>query len=278
VNAQPGLLGDTTERDYSTKLRRFNAFAAPELRTAIARLELRPGMRVLDAGCGTGEALNWLLEQVKPGGEVVGIDLAAAHIAAARATAPEATLLQADLLAAPVAPGSFDLVWSVNTINHLNDPVAGLRTLARLLRPNGRLVLGQGGLLPEMFFAWDSRLERLANEAVRQYYRDRYGLTEQDLTGLRAVVGQMRQAHLQSVSVRSVLIERFAPLDPASEAYITQTLFRDTWGARLQPYMPREDYQRLCQLTDPQNPQFALRRTDFHFLQTLTMVTGYQRD
>ncbi|MGA7439828.1 MAG: hypothetical protein WBW32_17025, partial [Luteibacter sp.] len=55
-----GLLGDTTARDYSEKLRRFNAFAAPELCRAIASLGLKPGMRVLDAGCGTGEALAWL--------------------------------------------------------------------------------------------------------------------------------------------------------------------------------------------------------------------------
>ena len=53
-----GLLGDTTARDYSRKLGLFNACAAPELRHAIASLALTPGMRVLDAGCGTGEALQ----------------------------------------------------------------------------------------------------------------------------------------------------------------------------------------------------------------------------
>jgi SAM-dependent methyltransferase len=36
-------------------------------------------MRLLDAGCGTGEALEWLHEQVAPEGIVVGIDLASAH-------------------------------------------------------------------------------------------------------------------------------------------------------------------------------------------------------
>ena len=50
-----GLLSDTTARDYSRKLTLFNSFAAPELRQAIASLGLKPGMRILDAGCGTGE-------------------------------------------------------------------------------------------------------------------------------------------------------------------------------------------------------------------------------
>jgi len=79
-----GLLGDTPERDYSRKLSDFNSFAEPELRQLIAGLRLRAGMRVLDAGCGTGEALNWLLEAVGPDGEVVGIDLSARHATVAR--------------------------------------------------------------------------------------------------------------------------------------------------------------------------------------------------
>src|SRR5689334_20774249 len=74
--AQAGLLGDTATRDYSHKLRLFNAFAAPELRQAIASLGLKPGMTVLDAGCGTGESLQWLADEVGPSGKVFGIDLA----------------------------------------------------------------------------------------------------------------------------------------------------------------------------------------------------------
>src|SRR5271163_3378460 len=63
-----GLLGDTAQRDYALKLRLFNAFAESELRQAIDSLALRPGMRVLDAGCGTGEALAWLMRGVAPNG------------------------------------------------------------------------------------------------------------------------------------------------------------------------------------------------------------------
>ena len=68
-----GKLGDTPARDYGRKLRLFNAFAEPELRAAIASLDLKPGMRVLDAGCGTGEALGWLqARRSTPGGARAG--------------------------------------------------------------------------------------------------------------------------------------------------------------------------------------------------------------
>src|SRR5579863_8816141 len=176
-----GLLGDTSARDYARKLQLFNAFAEPELRRAIAALELKPGMRILDAGCGTGGTLPWLRDAVLPGGLVVGLDLSTAHVAAAGAHASENVLvLQGDLLQPPLAAGSFDLIWSVNTINHLREPLSGLAALTALMRPGGRIGLGQSSLLPEMFFAWNSRLEHLTTEAVYRYYRERYGLSERD--------------------------------------------------------------------------------------------------
>jgi len=270
-----GLLGDTTARDYSRKLRLFNAFAEPELRRAIAGLGLQPGMRVLDAGCGTGEALRWLCDAVAPRGTVVGIDLAAAHVAAARAGATgQVLVLQADVQRPPLAPRSFDVVWSANTINHLREPHEGVRVLAGLLRPGGRIALGQSSLLPDMFFAWDARLERLTTEAVRCYYRDRYGLSERDLAATRSIAGLLRRAALHGVAAQTFMIERLSPLNPADEAYLLEAIFRDTWGERLRPYLSGEDYAELTALCDPGHPAFALRRTDFHFLQTFTVAVG----
>ncbi len=270
-----GLLGDTTARDYSRKLRLFNSFAEPELRRAIASLGLKQGMRVLDAGCGTGEALRWLCDAVAPQGIVVGIDLAAAHVSVARAAASgQVWVLQADVRRPPLAPRSFDLIWSVNTINHLYEPLAGVRGLASLLRPGGRIALGQSSLLPDMFFAWDSRLERLTNEAVRCYYRNRYGLSERDLADTRSIVGLLRSAALHKVTAQTFIIERVSSLNPMDEAYLLEAIFRGTWGERLRPYLSAEDYDELTALCDPGHPAYALRRADFHFLQTFTMAVG----
>jgi SAM-dependent methyltransferase len=270
-----GRLGDTPARDYSPKLRLFNALAEPELRAAIANLALKPGMFVLDAGCGTGETLGWLTAAVMPGGLAVGVDLSAGHLEAARTMLPRGALLvQADLPQAPLAAASFDLVWAVNSVHHLSDPPHAVHALAALLRPGGRLALGQSSLLPEMYFAWDARLERVTHEAVRAYYRDRYHLSEQELTAVRALVGLLRAASLSDVSVRTVVIERVAPLDPAAHAWLLEALFRGTFGERLRPYLAPADYEELARLCDPAHPQFALRRRDFHFLQTFTLAIG----
>jgi SAM-dependent methyltransferase len=273
--AHVGLLNDTSTRDYSVKLSKFNAFAERELRGLIRGLNLRPGMQVLDAGCGTGEALNWLLAEVKPSGRVVGIDLAVPHVAAARRQAPpEIQIRQANLYDDVFERASFDLIWCVNTINHLADPVAGLAHLATLLRKGGRIAVGQSSLLPDMYFAWDSRLENAVNDAVRRYYRDRYSLDESDLKAVRAMVGNLRLARLQNVSVRTVMLERMHPLDAASESYLTQAIFQGTWGERLRSYLNSEDYSQLIQLCDSEHPDYALRRADFHFLQSFTLAVG----
>jgi SAM-dependent methyltransferase len=275
MGSAAGLLGDTPARDYARKLKLFNAFAEPEFRRLIADLDLRPGMRILDAGCGCGEALDWLLDEVAPTGTVTGIDLAAAHVQAARLRASASIqVLHGDMVNAPFTPASFDFIWSVNTINHLHDPVAGVKRLAALLRRGGRIAVGQSALLPDMYFAWDSRLERVTNDAVRQYYRARYHLSESDLASVRAIFGVLRRAGLGSVTTRTIVIERVSPVDEATESYLVEAIFRGTWRERLRPYLADDDYAELMRLCDPRNADYALRRPDFHFLQSFTLVLG----
>lgn len=270
-----GLLGDTPRRDYTEKLKLFNAFARPELREAIEALPLPPGSRVLDAGCGTGEAVGWLHESLQGRETVVGMDLAAAHARAARGLAPaNASIVQGDMLEAPFPDGTFDLVWSVNAVNHLQDPVAGVRMLARLLRPGGQIAVGQSSLVPDMYFAWDARLEARVNEAVRAYYRERYGRGEREFTAVRSLAGWLHQAGLREVSVRTRMIERTQPLAEADERYLLECIFRGTWGKRLRNYLSQKDFTELARLCDPDDELYALRRADFHFLQSLTIAVG----
>src|SRR5690242_21908912 len=70
---EAGLLGDTQKRDYTGKLKSFNAFAQPELREAIAALSVPAGWRVLDAGCGTGGAMGGWHASMRGRGGVVGM-------------------------------------------------------------------------------------------------------------------------------------------------------------------------------------------------------------
>ncbi|MFJ9835969.1 methyltransferase domain-containing protein [Streptomyces sp. NPDC101169] len=115
----------------------------PAFAAAVAEMGLRPGDRVLDAGCGTGRALPPLRAAVGPAGVVVGVDLTPAMLqAAVRAGRDRAGhLLLADVAALPLRRGALDAVFAAGLIAHLREPVANLRELARVVRPGGRLAL-----------------------------------------------------------------------------------------------------------------------------------------
>lgn len=272
-----GLLGDSPQKAYVNKLNLFNRFAEPELRDVIAELDLKTDSWVLDAGCGTGLITRWLAERV-PDGLTLGVDLSTSHLEHVRHlnSPPDLALcfLQADMTRLPLAVGSFDLVWSSNAINHLHQPVAGLRALSANLRSKGWLVLGQSAFLPEMFFAWDARLEKEVMLACRQYYRDKYGLTEPETTAARNLFGWMKQANMHNVMVKTIIIERTTPLTREEETYFVEGFFKGYWDYRVQPYLTEDDWQTLQALCDPHSAHFCLRRPDFHHIQTFTIVMG----
>ncbi|HTK31053.1 MAG TPA: methyltransferase domain-containing protein [Candidatus Saccharimonadaceae bacterium] len=107
-----------------------------------ARLAARaPAQRVLEVGCGDGVLLEGVIAALRARPErVVGVDLSVGRLTRARSrVAGEFVCASADRL--PVRGGGFDLVVCAEVLEHLLDPDAALRELARALAPGGRLVL-----------------------------------------------------------------------------------------------------------------------------------------
>jgi ubiquinone/menaquinone biosynthesis C-methylase UbiE len=104
---------------------------------------LRPGLSVLDVGCGTGAITRGIAEAVGPQGRVVGVDVNASMIDKARAAhsgVPGLSFDVADVHALP-AVSAFDIVTASRVLQWLADPGAALRAMAAAAKPGGRVVV-----------------------------------------------------------------------------------------------------------------------------------------
>lgn len=111
---------------------------------AMERAGLRPGLRVLDVGCGCGDTTIELANRVAPGGEVLGIDISAPMLTRAAQQARAATVANArfeiaDAQTSELPAGRFDVLFSRFGVMFFADPAAAFANLRQALRAGGRL-------------------------------------------------------------------------------------------------------------------------------------------
>ncbi len=120
---------------------------------------VRPGDRVLDACCGTGDLA---LAGERAGGVVTGLDFSPRMLARARKKSRSVTWVEGDALALPFDDAAFDSATVGFGVRNLADLAAGLAELRRVLRPGGRLacleITRPEGPLRPLFRLWFERL------------------------------------------------------------------------------------------------------------------------
>lgn len=106
---------------------------------------LKPGMRVLDVGCGPGKTTAVLHELVQPGGSVVGLDFSPQRLSYARehyGSRPGLEFQLGDLTSPPPELGKFDLIWVRFVLEYYRkESPAIVGKLINLLHPGGYLSL-----------------------------------------------------------------------------------------------------------------------------------------
>lgn len=119
--------------------------------TVVGALDLRPGLRLLDVGCGTGDYLRVLAPLVAPG-DAIGIDLSVELIKRAELLSPtdqpNLFFQVADVYDLPFPDASFERVTATQVLLHLSDPWKALTELRRVLVPGGRVSIAE--------WDWDS--------------------------------------------------------------------------------------------------------------------------
>jgi ubiquinone/menaquinone biosynthesis C-methylase UbiE len=131
-------------------------------------LDPRPGERVLEVGPGRGYYALDVAPRLIPGGTLDVVDLQQGMLDVTMRRAGERGLTtivptQGDAQALPYADGTFDAAYLVATLGEVPDQDAALRELRRVLRPGGRLVVGEG--LPDPHMIPFATLRRRAEAA-----------------------------------------------------------------------------------------------------------------
>ncbi len=144
-NDKDGTAGKAPDMDaYAQSLSLSDSLREPAIRSAIRALQLPPGSRGLDAGCGIGSRTLLLARAVAPAGHVTGLDISPELLAYAREAAERSGLSEqvsfreGDVNQLPFDDDTFDWVWSADCVGYGPwEPLPLLMELARVVKPGG---------------------------------------------------------------------------------------------------------------------------------------------
>jgi SAM-dependent methyltransferase len=156
MGEQSGAASGTYTHGYSRHIVEYLATRKADVQAAFFLPYLRPGVRVLDVGCGPGTITVGLAAAVAPG-EVLGIDREPSQVERARVLAREKGISnvrfevgKAEEL--PVPDRSFDAAFEHTLLEHVADPARVVREMFRVLKPGGAIGVADGdwgGLIDE---------------------------------------------------------------------------------------------------------------------------------
>lgn len=147
--------------EWARQAERTDRMLAGVMQAGFAALDLKPGERVLDIGCGAGATTLSAAQQVGADGSVVGVDISKPLLALARQRAAgraNVSFSEADAGAGAIPGAPFDAAFSRFGVMFFDEPVAAFANIRACLAERGRLV----------FICWRAFSENLWTYAVTQ--------------------------------------------------------------------------------------------------------------
>ena len=138
--------------------------------------ELRPGMRLVDVGCGPGSITRGLAERLAPG-QVVGLDLSRETLDTARRDAAARGLdnlayEEGSVYEMPFPDASFDVAYAHQVFQHLREREAALREMFRVVRPGGLVAVRDVDWGTVAYWPRDPWIDRFVEVHSRTWYQN----------------------------------------------------------------------------------------------------------
>ncbi len=198
-------------------------------------LGLKPGMRIVDVGCGTGDFTRYLASIIPGRCLIIGVDTRSASLKSAEKETKKEGMTgrvsyrKGDAYKIPVEDGWADLTCCRTVLMHLNDPLKAVREMSRVTRKDGTVAAFERGSLNSLFIPGDEELTKLAlrlteawTDGVRRLEGRHYSIGERLPTifheaGLGSIMAEVQaDAYLNTDPRRNLqVVETTQPSAPA---------------------------------------------------------------
>jgi len=247
-----------------------------DYRRALDDVAIRAGADLLDAGCGPGSFIPWLVEAVGATGRVTALDHAPEHLAASRQLVSDlrindvAGVEAGDLRDLPFPSESFDVVWCSNVSQYLDDATLEgvLGEFFRVLRPRGRVVVKDLDMSLVRLYPGDPH--RLSDFVRREAETSPYA---RNLLRTARLHTFLARTGFVQVHQKTTLMEHFSPLTPPAREFYGHACA--ALAGRARAIGAAGDWDRLAQWDGPAHP---LDDPDAYLNEALVVAVGSRPD
>jgi ubiquinone/menaquinone biosynthesis C-methylase UbiE len=260
--------------NYWPQLNAYNHVRERVYHGIIADTHIAQDALILDAACGDAFYSRLLSRVLGCDARIVAIDNNPRLLRLHRNDNPSIQLCIGDVEQAAIAHHTFDAIWLHRTMHSVSDPVQRLSSLARLLRPGGKLIVIENDLAHYPILSWPVEIEHDFHHALYELFTNRCEgkASVSRYYAARHLPDWLTQIGMREITARTYAVEDVAPMSYDAEAY--WRLYMTYLGDGIKPYLASDVWQAYAQAFDPQSPHYLLNQPGFYALELISVVCG----